>query len=238
MDKFGGMTLHGSELASLEYSTDSAVTWHDVPGVMAYGENGGEAPTRFQIAFKSRAQKIGVPRVQGVGIAAYYAPAHPAWSKMQELGDSVELAWFRMTTKKDIVHSFAAMHEVAFGVKDSSGAGEATFTVTGSGDLVLPDLGSEDFEGGQVIKVQSGAYYRIDRVDHEAKKIFVRGDPYTGVVVPARDVVDIRVPATRRQFRAWVAQVDVVSLGIEDDMRSPLILAPKSRLPKWSILTD
>ena len=107
-----------------------------------------------------------------------------------------------------------------------------------SGTLNAPDLSSDDYAPGQVVMMSaSGTYYMIDSING-TPAVLVRGGEYDGTIVAAAGVKDIRVPATERKFLAWVAQTDVVSLELEDDMRTPLILAAKSRLPKWKVLTD
>ena len=238
MGRVRGLNLHGSELSSLEYSIDSGVTWHEIPGVMTYREQGGEAPVRFQAAFKASANKIGLPRVQSVAIGAFYSPSHAAWEKMRDLAESLELTYFRMRTVKEVLHAFGANHTAKITAGTSvTKAGVMAFAKT-SGTLNAPDLSSDDYAPGQVVTMTaSGKYYIIDSING-TPAVLVRGGGYEGTTITPAGVKDIRVPATERKFLAWVAQTDVVSLELEDDMRTPLILAAKSRLPKWKVLTD
>ena len=227
MAKFGGLALHSGELSVMEYMQMGESAFHSLPGVRAYGEGGGQAPVRKQIAFGGAAQAVGIPRPQEVAIDAFYAPADQGWKDMRALLDSGVPAIFRLETPRlDIFSISGAGNTVAIAV-----TGAVTFAKAADG--AVPNFKLDLFAKGQVIVV-GGKFYRIDTINKVSGAVAVR--PVPAPAVAASVSYDIRVPALRREFVARVSHCDEASLQTEDDLRTPLMLAPISRLPEFEVL--
>ena len=227
MAKFGGLALHSGELSVVEYMLIGESAFHDLPGCRAYGEGGGQAPVRKQIAFGGAAQAVGIPRPQEVAIDAFYAPAHMGWKDMKTLLDSGVSATFRLVTPRlDIFKITGAGNTVAISV-----AGAVTFAKAADGSV--PNFKLDLFAKGQVIVV-NGKFYRIDTINKTTGAVAVR--PVPAAAVAAHVDYDIRVPSLKREFVARVSHCDEASLQTEDDLRTPLMLAPISRLPEFEVI--
>ena len=219
-----GLTVHGSELVKLEYSSDKGGAWNEIPGVSGYSESGGEAPERDVVAFSGVTKRTGHPRVPSIEVNAVYAPAHPAWKAVRKASIDRSLLQFRLITPEEDLFSInKSGHTVAIaktGVVDFAGTQQPVV----SEGLITP---------GQVIKV-GGEKYIIDSIN-DVGKLVVKPAP-TEAVSAATDYSIVLPKLRRGPFEATVRLAGNVSLETEGDLTTTLMLAPRSPLPEWAIV--
>ena len=219
-----GVTAIGSEFATLEYSSDSGATWHQLPGIQGYTESGGEAPERDVVTFAGVAKKSGHPRVPSIEVSAAYSPVHASWKAIRKASINGMLLQFRFTTKKDPQFTASgAANTIAI-----ADTGVVTFAGTMKPDVVGGMIGL-----GQVIEVGSDAYV-IDSIRGNPIVVTVKPAPETAVT--ATDSYKIVLPSLRRRFSATVRLAGNTALESEGDMTTTLTLAPRAQLPEWSIV--
>ncbi len=220
-----GLTVHGSEFATLEYSSDGSA-WVEVPGISGYGESGGEAPERDIVAFSGVAKRSGHPRVPSIELSAAYTPAHAAWKALRGASLDGTLLRFRLTTKKNILEPITGTGNTV-AIADT---GIVTFAGT-----VKPNFNEGVIGPGLVIEAGSENYV-IDSVsDADTPVVTVKPAPASDVT--AKEDYNIVLPSLRRgPFSATVRIVGNVSLESEGDMTTTLTLAPRGQLPEWSIV--
>ena len=220
-----GVTAIGSEFATLEYSSDSGATWHQLPGIQGYTESGGEAPERDVVTFAGVAKKSGHPRVPSIEVSAAYSPVHAAWKAIRKASIDGTLLQFRFTTKKKPQFTaIGAANTVAIAY-----TGVVTFAGT-----MKPDVAGGLIGLGQVIEIGSDAYV-IDSISDAATPV-VTVKPAPATAVTATASYKIVLPSLRRRFSATVRLAGNVSLESEGDMSTTLTLAPRVQLSEWSIV--
>ncbi len=217
-------TVHGSEFAKLEYSSDSGSTWIQVPGINSYTESGGEAPERDIVTFGGVGKRSGHPRVPSIELNATYSPAHAAWKAMRAASLKGTLLDFRLITKEEAVKSITGPSNTV-AIADT---GVVTFAGT-----VQPAVGL--LGPGMVIKVGSKKFV-IDSISDAATPV-VKVKPAPASAETAKPTYSIVLPSMRRgPFDARVRLAGNVSLESEGDMTTTLTLAPRVQLSEWSIV--
>ena len=220
----GGLTVHGSEFATLEYSSDGS--WIEVPGITSYTESGGEAPERDVVAFSGVAKRSGHPRVPSIEMNAVYSPAHAAWRALRTFSFKGTLLQFRLITKKETFESISGPGNTV-AIADT---GVVTFAGT-----VQPNFAEGVIGPGQVIEVNSKNYV-IDSISDAATPV-VKVKPAPDSAVTAKTPYAIVLPSLRRgPFRATIRVLGNSSLESEGDMSTTLTLAPRGQLSEWSIV--
>ena len=221
----GGLTVHGSEFVTLEYSSDGSA-WIAVPGITSYTESGGEAPERDIVAFSGVAKRSGHLRVPSIEMNAVYSPAHAAWRALRTVSLKGTLLQFRLTTKKETFESISGSgNTVAIAV---------TGVVTFAGTL-RPNFAEGVIGPGQVIEANSENYV-IDSISDAATPV-VTVKPAPDSAVTAKTPYAIVLPSLRRgPFRATIRVLGNSSLESEGDMSTTVTLAPRGKLPEWSII--
>lgn len=220
-----GLTVHGSEFAKLEYSSDGT-TWIEVPGISGYTESGGEAPERDIVAFSGVAKRSGHPRVPAIECSAVYAPAHAAWKAIRVASIKGTLLRFRLTTLEETIES----------IKGSGNTVAIPTTgVVAFAGTVKPNFKEGLIGPGQVIKAGSAKYVIDSLSDDDSPVVTVKPAPETAVSATAE--YSIVLPSLRRgPFGATVRLADRVSLESESDMTTTLTLAPRGQLPEWEVV--
>ncbi len=221
-----GLTAHGSEFAKLEYSSDNGNSWNEIPGISGYTESGGEAPERDVVAFGGVAKRSGHPRVPSIEVNAVYSPSHPAWKAVRKASLDRDVLQFRLTTaEEDIFSVNSSGNTVAI-----AGTGVVTFAGTQK-----PNASECPIVPGQAIKV-GGKKYTIDSVsDANPPVIKVKLESGDSAVTAVTNY-SLVLPSLRRgPFDAAVRLAGNVSLELEGDLTTSLMLSPRRQLPEWAI---
>ena len=221
----GGLNVHPSEETQLDYRKAGG-DWRNIPGVAAYRETGGEAPTREVVAFESTTTLTGRKRVPTIECEiSAYSPHHTSYKDLRASSIDQTLLQFRLRTLPVTIFPLTTGVQIAIAA--------ATGLVTLSGpEASRPDFKDDEFAPGLVI-VNAGKLYVIDKIDFTTGAVTI--NPLPDSDVSAADFSVIRPALTRGPFAAKVAMTDRGQMSSESNLTTSIRLQPTAELPDWDI---
>ena len=139
-----GITVIGSELASVEMSTDSGQNFFTLPNVQSHVESGGDLNQRQIKTFEGAASRTGLPDVSSVAITAVHLPHHAAWRAIDTAATDGALVTLRVRTNDE--EWFAVTGSMRYSRTIDETTGEVTFVGT------VPNFTTSEFAPGMTLE--------------------------------------------------------------------------------------